>query len=148
LYGGKKGSLEKSLEYSSEFIQGVIDSLIPLLKITRCAVVGYSMGAYQAGFFGFTRWKHTNELVMIGGRFMDDLFKDRNWDKRKHLNILAVHGSNDEIVSCESQQKSIATAKQKGLNTTMITLKKDHKLNKGYLEAVRSWLIQKEYQLV
>jgi predicted esterase len=148
LYGGKKGSLEKSLEYSSEFIQGVIDSLIPFLKITRCAVIGYSMGGYQAGFFGFTRWKHTNELVMVGARFMDDMFKDRNWQKRKHLNILAVHGTQDEIVSCESQKKSILAAQQKGLNASITTLKKDHKLSKSYLDVVRVWLTEHGYQQI
>jgi len=148
LYGGKKGSFEKSLEYSSEFIQGVIDSLIPFLKITRCAVVGYSMGAYQAGFFGFTRWKHTNELIMIGGRFTEDLFEDRNWDKRKHLNIMAVHGRNDDIVRYEAQEQSILKAQKKGLNAHIIGLAKDHKLSKPYLNEIVTWLISLGYEKV
>lgn len=148
LYGGKQGSFEKSLEYSSEFIQGVIDSLIPFLKITRCAVVGYSMGAYQAGFFGFTRWKHTNELIMIGGRFMENLFEDRNWDKRKHLNILAVHGRNDDIVRYEAQEQSILKAQEKGLNAQIVGLAKDHKLSKPYLNEIVTWLISQGYEKV
>jgi predicted esterase len=146
LYGGKKGSLEKSLEYSAEFIQGVIDSLIPFLKITRCAVIGYSMGAYLAGYFGFTRWKHTNELVMIGGRFMEDLFQERNWDKRKHLQILAIHGRNDDIVRFEAQEQSIHTAQKKGLNAQLIGLAKDHKLGKPFLKEAATWLVAHGYE--
>lgn len=146
LYSGKQGSFEKSLEYTSEFIQGVIDSLIPFLKITRCAVIGYSMGAYQAGYFGFTRWKHTNELVMIGGRFKVEFFKERNWEKRKHLNILAVHGTKDEVVDPNEQKASIDVASKKGLNAEYVSVNAGHKLNRAYFTTVKRWLADKGYE--
>ncbi len=148
LYSGKQGSFEKSLEYSSEFIQGVIDSLIPFIKVTRCAVIGYSMGAYQAGYFGFTRWKHTNELVMIGGRLKVEFFKERNWEKRKHLNILALHGSKDEIVSGKEQKESIELAQKKGLNATYVEVNSGHKLTSAYFSKMQKWLIGLGYETV
>jgi predicted esterase len=146
LYSGKQGAFEKSLEYSSEFIQGVIDSLIPFIKVTRCTVIGYSMGAYQAGYFGFTRWKHTNELIMIGGRLKVEFFKDRNWDKRKHLNILAIHGSKDEIVSGKEQRESIEYAQKKGLNAQYLEINSGHKLTRAYFAKIRQWLVEMGYE--
>ncbi len=146
LYSGKQGSFEKSLEYTSEFIQGVIDSLIPFIKVTRCTVIGYSMGAYQAGYFGFTRWKHTNEIIMIGGRFKVEFFKDRNWEKRKHLNILALHGSTDEIVSGSEKMESISLAKKKGLNATYTEINSGHKLTGAYFTKIRKWLLDLGYE--
>jgi len=148
LFGGKQGSFEKSLEYSSEFIQGVIDSLIPFIKVTRCTVIGYSMGAYQAGYFGFTRWKHANELIMIGGRFKVEFFKERNWEKRKHLNILALHGSKDEIVKSKEQKESIELAHKKGLNASFVEINSGHKLTKAYFSKIRKWLIDLGYETV
>jgi len=148
LYSGKQGSFEKSLEYTSEFIQGVIDSIIPFIKVTRCTVIGYSMGAYQAGYFGFTRWKHTNELIMIGGRLKVEFFKDRNWEKRKHLNILALHGSKDEIVKGKEQKDSIDLAQQKGLNASYEELNTGHKLTSAYFTKISQWLIEHGYETV
>jgi predicted esterase len=148
LYGGKQGSFEKSLEYSSEFIQGVIDSLIPFIKVTRCVVIGYSMGAYQAGYFGFTRWKHTNELIMINGRLKVEFFKERNWEKRKHLNILAIHGSKDEIVSGQEQKDSIEVAQKKGLKAHYQEVNAGHKLTPSYFAKISQWLITNGYETV
>lgn len=148
LYSGKQGSFEKSLEYTSEFIQGVIDSIIPFIKVTRCTVIGYSMGAYQAGYFGFTRWKHTNELIMIGGRLKVEFFNDRNWEKRKHLNILALHGSSDEIVNGKKQKESIDLAKAKGLNASYVEVKSGHKLTSSYFTKISKWLLEHEYETV
>lgn len=148
LYSGKQGSFEKSLEYTSEFIQGVIDSIIPFIKVTRCTVIGYSMGAYQAGYFGFTRWKHTNELIMIGGRLKVEFFNDRNWEKRKHLNILALHGSSDEIVNGKKQKDSIDLAKAKGLNASYVEVKSGHKLTSSYFTKISKWLLEHEYETV
>lgn len=148
LYSGKQGSFEKSLEYTSEFIQGVIDSIVPFIKVTRCTVIGYSMGAYQAGYFGFTRWKHTNELIMIGGRLKVEFFNDRNWEKRKHLNILALHGSSDEIVNGKKQKDSIDLAKAKGLNASYVEVKSGHKLTSSYFTKISKWLLEHEYETV
>lgn len=148
LYSGKQGTFEKSLEYTSEFIQGVIDSIIPFIKVTRCTVIGYSMGAYQAGYFGFTRWKHTNELIMIGGRLKVEFFNDRNWEKRKHLNILALHGSSDEIVNGKKQKESIDLAKAKGLNASYVEVKSGHKLTSSYFTKISKWLLEHEYETV
>lgn len=148
LYSGKQGTFEKSLEYTSEFIQGVIDSIIPFIKVTRCTVIGYSMGAYQAGYFGFTRWKHTNELIMIGGRLKVEFFNDRNWEKRKHLNILALHGSSDEIVNGKKQKESIDFAKAKGLNASYVEVKSGHKLTSSYFTKISKWLLEHEYETV
>lgn len=148
LYNGKQGAFEKSLEYTSEFIQGVIDGLIPHLKINRCAVVGYSMGAYLAGYFGFTRWKHTNELVMINGRLKTEFFAERKWEKRKHLNILALHGTDDQVVSYEAQEKCILEAQQKGLKAEMKGIPAGHEMAEAYTAALREWLLGQGYTAV
>lgn len=146
LYDGKQGSFEKSLEYTSEFIQGVIDGLIPHLKINRCVVIGYSMGAYVAGFFGFTRWKHTHDIVMIGGRLKTEFFAERNWEKRKHLNMLAVHGKDDAVVSASEQQRCIEEAANKGLKAEIRLLPGGHAITSHTTSTVKEWLLAQGYQ--
>lgn len=75
-----------------------------------------------------------------------EFFKERNWDKRKHLHILAIHGANDQIVSGNDQKDSIEIARRKGLNATFVELKAGHKLTRAYLIKIRQWLIELGYE--
>ena len=77
LYDGEQDQFIRSLELSSEFVQEVTEGLLKHIDVSRLAVIGYSMGGYLAGYFALSRWKHVNELVVIGGRIKTEVFRDR-----------------------------------------------------------------------
>jgi predicted esterase len=139
LYDGEQDQFAKSLELSSEFIQEVIDNMLDHISASRIAMVGYSMGGYQAGYFALSRWKHINELVVIGGRIKTELFENRekNYD---HLNVLALHGSDDESVKSSPQKKSCDQLTSWGASVTFEELKESHALSSLFLERAKRWL--------
>lgn len=144
LYDGAQASFIKSLEYSSEFIQEIIDGLIPFIRINRLAILGYSMGGYLAGYFGLSRWKHVNDMIVINARIKTEVFKS-GWPSRKHINILALNGADDKTVDPVRQKDEIGFLKSKGLNASFKLIDKGHGLSRIYLTESREWLIRNGY---
>lgn len=145
LYNGKQGSFVKSLEYTAEFIQEIIDGVIPFIKVTRLCMIGYSMGGYQAGYFALSRWKHTNELIVIGGRIKTEVVTENGWQNLKHLNVLALHGAGDEQVKPEPQQESIGMMRANGVNAEFQATDGGHALTPDQLAASLGWLKKMGY---
>jgi len=140
LYDGDKGNFIRSLEYTSEFIQGVVDQLASFISINRLVIFGYSMGGYVGGYFGLTRWKHTNALILAGCRLKTEVVAG-DWNDRKHIRILALHGKNDNSVLYEPQQKEIEFLSTKGLHAELKLLNEGHELSDKYLDESRKWLL-------
>lgn len=148
LYNGKQGSFIKSLEYTAEFIQSIIDNVTLRLHVNRLCIIGYSMGAYQAGYFALSRWKHTNDLIMIGGRLKSESFSEKRIRKCKHMNVIAIHGKNDQIVPAEAQRESLNVLKEYGVPTRFVELESEHKLTENYNEVILELLLEIGYDLV
>ncbi|MCH8495143.1 MAG: hypothetical protein LAT57_05860 [Balneolales bacterium] len=148
LYNGKQGSFLKSLEYSAEFIQEVIDHVIQFISVSRLCVLGYSMGGYQGGYFGMTRWKHTNEMIVIGGRFKTEVLTKAKFERLKHQHILALHGNKDDIVSPDRQKEEIERFRNKGINAEFIGVNESHKLTHRYIKEAIAWLGKLGYKKV
>jgi predicted esterase len=144
IYNGKQGSFKKSLEYSSEFIQGVIDGLAPHLKINRLCILGYSMGAYLGGYFAFSRYKHTNDLVMAGGRLKTEFLKSQ-LKKGKHIRVLSVHGRNDKTVSSEAQEIEINKLADYGISATSVIHSGGHSLKSAQINSIIDWMEKNGY---
>jgi len=138
LYDGNRGQFIKSLEVTSEFIQEVIERMLDIITPTRISVMGYSMGGYLAGYFALTRWKHVNDLVVINARIKTEIVKE-NWKNLKHLNILALHGKNDESVKPDPQKKEVEKLKEKGLNAEFELVNASHKLELQYFDGIKNW---------
>lgn len=128
LYNGKQGSFKKSLEYTSEFIQSIIDTVTLRLHVNRLCIIGYSMGAYQAGYFALSRWKHTNDLIMIGGRLKSEFFSEKRIKKCVHMNVVAIHGTHDKVVSIDSQRESLKILQENGVPTRFVEIDSEHKM--------------------
>lgn len=146
MYDGKRKQFIKSLEITSEFIQEIVDNLIKFINVSRICVVGYSMGGYVAGYFGLTRWKHVRDVVVIGARIKTEVVSEENWQNLKHLNILAVHGKNDDTVDCKNQIKEIENLDKRGVTAEIILLEEKHSMNKNYIESTLNWLQQNNYK--
>jgi predicted esterase len=145
IYNGKQGSFVKSLEYTAEFIQEIIDGVVPFIKVTRLCMIGYSMGGYQAGYFALSRWKHTNELIVIGGRIKTELVTENGWQNLQHMNVLALHGADDEQVLGEPQRLSIETMKHQGVSADFETTPGGHALTPESLASAGRWLKKMGY---
>lgn len=139
LYDGEQDQFIRSLELASEFIQEVIDNILNHVSVSRVALFGYSMGGYLAGYFALSRWKHVNELIVIGGRIKTEAFEDRkgNYD---HLNVLALHGSKDDSVKSSPQKKSCDQLSKWGADVTFKELKESHVLSSLFLNESKKWL--------
>ncbi|TNE72872.1 hypothetical protein EP331_06290 [bacterium] len=138
----------RSIEYTAEFIQEVVDHMLPIIKATRLTLVGYSMGAYLAGYWGFTRWKHTNDIVMLNGRMKAELFKSKieEQDVLKHINVVAFHGKNDSVVNPVHQKEMIEYIAGNGIKASFIEVDGGHKLSKTIIEKSLNWLLELGYR--
>jgi len=148
LYDGKRKQFIKSLEITSEFIQEVIDNLIKFINVSKLCVIGYSMGGYQAGFFSLTRWKHVNDVIVIGARLKTEILNDGDNSHLKHLNFLAVHGRYDDKVSFERQNESIEFLKSKGLKSEIRILDENHDFSPNVIDEILKWLKSNNYEIV
>jgi len=147
LYDGNRGQFIKSLEVTSQFLQDIVDQLLPHIQVTRMCVTGYSMGGYLAGYFAFTRWKHINDLIAIGCRLKTEILNEK-WDHLKHMHILAIHGKGDTSVSAENQLKEIDYLKNYDIDAELKMLDEGHRLSDSYIEEVIVWLNQKGYKKI
>ncbi|KPQ00544.1 MAG: phospholipase/carboxylesterase [Bacteroidetes bacterium HLUCCA01] len=145
LYNGKQGSFIKSLEYTAEFIQEIIDHVRQFINVSRLCVIGYSMGGYQAGYFGMTRWKHTNEIIVMAGRYKTEVLTDAKLESMGHQKILAIHGTKDRTVLPEPQIKAVDFLKGHGIDAEIKLVDENHKLSQTYIEAAKDWLKQAGY---
>lgn len=145
LYDGEQTQFLRSLELSSEFIQEIIDGVLNQIDTSRICLFGYSMGGYQAGYFALSRWKHVNELVVVGGRIKTEAFEERKTDY-SHLKVLALHGINDDSVKAEPQKKSVQQLEEWGSSVTFKTLEKGHALSPEYIFETIEWLSSLGYR--
>lgn len=144
LYDGEQQQFVRSLELSSEFIQEIIDGLLPNIEVSRLCLFGYSMGGYLAGYFMLSRWKHVNEAIIIGARIKTEVFAER-LQEANHINVLALHGSGDTSVFPEPQQKEIEKLKEEGYNARFKSIEAQHKLSQLFIRESELWLKENGY---
>jgi len=144
LYNGRQGSFIKSMEYTAEFIQEIVDHVIQFIKVSRLCVIGYSMGGYQGAYFGTSRWKHTNEIIVMAARIKTELLTGK-WDKLTHQHILAIHGMQDDVVLPGPQKDEIEKLRQKKIKATFTGINEGHKLTSKYLKEADKWLLSLGY---
>ena len=145
LYDGNQGQFIKSLELASEFIQGIIDKLLPVVQVNRIGVMGYSMGGYLAGYFAMTRWKHVNDLVVIGARIKTEILNE-SFENIQHMNIAAFHGENDDKVQSGPQANEIEMLKENGVKAELNLLNENHSFSEVYLNQIFKWLKRSGYE--
>ncbi|MEX0722932.1 MAG: hypothetical protein WD357_02405 [Gracilimonas sp.] len=144
LYDGNQGQFIKSMEVASEFVQEIIDGLIDVIDINRLCVFGYSMGGYLGGYFALSRWKHVNDLIVIGGRIKTEAFEGK-LDQANHINILALHGKRDTSVYPQPQEKCIEILRKEGFNASFKLLDAAHPLEVTYIDEAYNWLLSSGY---
>lgn len=145
LYDGKQEQFVRSLERSSEFIQKVLDNIADDISVSKIALLGYSMGGYQAGYYALSRQKQITDLIVIGSRIKTEIFEEnsQNYD---YLNVLALHGAQDKSVKSRPQKQSCEQLSGWGADVTFKELKGTHALSSFFVKKTRQWLLKKGYQ--
>ncbi len=147
LYDGEQTQFVKSMEISSEFIQEIIDQLIPNLEVSRICIFGYSMGGYLGGYFALSRWKHVNEAIILSARIKTEVFEGK-LEQAKHIRFLAIHGEGDTSVYPGPQQKEIENLKENGIDATFEMINEKHKFTDTFIEKSMEWLSAKGYRTI
>ena len=147
LYDGDQKQFVKSMEISSKFIENLLKDTSSKIDISRTCLFGYSMGGYLAGYFAFTRNKLINELIVIGARLKTEIL-DKNWELLHDLQVLAIHGSEDNVVDYKSQRTEIEQLSMNGVNANFKLLDQKHIFNKRSIECAYDWLFKKNYKKI
>lgn len=145
LYDGRQEQFMKSLEKSSRFIETIIQKIISEKDINRCAILGYSMGGYLAGHFALSRPHMVRDLAVIGGRIKTEYFTDQSYGE---LNVLALHGRNDQSVSDKHAKQSADELRSLGATVRYEAIEEGHRLSSSYIKVVKEWLFRQEYKLI
>lgn len=142
LYDGDPEQFVTSLEKTSQFLEETLERVKTQLKVSRIAMVGYSMGGYLAGYYALSRVQTVNELVVIGGRIKTELFSGKG-KRFEHLNVLALHGANDSRVKSGTQQESTEELAGWGVDVTFKELDASHSMSTLFIDEIKSWLLSK-----
>ncbi|MDG5766432.1 hypothetical protein QA596_03055 [Balneolales bacterium ANBcel1] len=83
-------------EHVSEFMQEVIDGLLPHIQGNRLVLVGWERSRRQVSYFCATRPHYVNELILFEGS-MDQSWMEEDRKRYRHLRVLGLSGKDAEI---------------------------------------------------
>ncbi len=113
----------------SEILINLIDELG--FKEKKLFIIGYSQGGYLAPFMAL---KHGNVEKVIG---MACVFRHKMFESKPTFPMIAIHGTDDLMVSFEGQKQSVEEMKGAGLNVDFIALEgAGHRLDDQFKKAV------------
>lgn len=142
LYDGDQEQFIRSMEETSVFLDKVIKNATAELSVSQTALLGYSMGGYLAGYIALSRPDFIDDLIVIGGRIKTEHFTDRSYEG---LNVLHLHGTNDQSVGAKRSKESCDQLKIMGAEVLYQDLAAGHKLTETYIQAVKKWLLGGTY---
>lgn len=83
-------------EYVSEFLQEVIDGLLPHISAQRLVLTGWEKSRHQTSYFCSTRPHYINELILFGGS-VDRSWLTENNERYRHMRMLGLSGKDADI---------------------------------------------------
>src|SRR5699024_10596575 len=96
LYDGGQTQFRRSLEKSACWIQEIIEKTCIKIRKNKTILIGYSMGAYQTGYFALSRPQYVDDMIVVGGRIKTEYFPQKTYPD---LNVLVLHGVDDRTVN-------------------------------------------------
>lgn len=83
-------------EYVSEFLQEVIDGLLPHIDAGRLVLIGWEGSRNQISYFCATRPHYINEIILFGGS-VNRSWMEQESKRYKHVRMLGLSGKDAEI---------------------------------------------------
>ena len=143
-YDGDQQKFANSLEHTAKYIDDLLTTIKTNYEIEKTALIGYSMGGYQAGYYALSRLEKVDYLVVLSARIKTELFEN-SLDKMKGLNILAVHGQRDKSVKEAPQRKEIEKLKNHGVSASLKRVEAGHRLDEKITSQMVDWLLEKGF---
>jgi len=140
-YDGNQQKFATSLEHTATYLDGVLSSVMSKHHIGQTALIGYSMGGYQAGYYALSRFEKVDFLVVLSARIKTELF-EQSLNKMKALNILAVHGRRDKSVKDAPQRKDIKKLKKHGVHASLRLVEAGHRLDEKITRPMVNWFLE------
>lgn len=140
-FGDSKERYLDSMEHSSEFVQEIVDQVLGIIKVNQRIYVGYSMGAYLAGYFTVTRPENVEAVLMISGRLK--LEEAKSMERLAGTRFFAVHGKMDEEVDAMRQLEQFKNLSKYDLENEIIMVEKSGHILEGALLDATHKLLEK-----
>lgn len=83
-------------EHVSEFLQEVIDGLLPHIQAGRLVLIGWEGSRCQVSYFCGTRPHYINEMILFGGS-VNRSWMEQDSNRYRHLRMLGISGKDAEI---------------------------------------------------
>lgn len=84
-------------EYVSEFIQEVIDQLLPYISGSRLVLIGWSGSVHQVSHFCSTRPHYVNELILFDTSLDRSWWQESSGNRYAHMRVLTLTGKDAEV---------------------------------------------------
>ena len=146
LYDGIQAQFLKSLEETSGNLELIIDDLCQKHPTDKICLLGYSMGAYQVGFYMLSRPDKITHGININGRIKTEAFTKEQLRKASHISVLALHGSEDHSVYPDPQRKEIEKLRAHGFDAEFNMPECGHDLEAVFSRLSKDWLLKKGYK--
>lgn len=145
IYDGADSDFVRELQNATNFVETVVEEFRNYVdhKPYALAVVGFSMGAYLAGYWALFGQKPPDYVAACAGRIKTELLKPDSDLQDKSQQIMAFHGKEDPYVKGERQEKAIEELKGYGLHAEIRWLNCGHQMSGEMEEAVSEWLSDK-----
>lgn len=130
-FGDSKERYLDSMEHAAEFVQEIVDQMLGMIEVNKRIYVGYSMGAYLAGYFTVTRPENVEAVLMISGRLK--LEEAKSMERLLGTQFFAVHGKMDEEVDVNRQREQFQSLSKNGLENELVIVEKGKHALEGEL---------------
>jgi predicted esterase len=105
------------------------------LENKKLFIIGYSQGGYLAPFLAL---KHNNVKKVIA---MACVFRHKLFESTPDFPMVAIHGTDDLMVSFEGQKQSVKEMKDKGMKIDFVPLEgAGHRLDDQFKQALKDSL--------
>lgn len=88
-------------EYVSEFIQEVIDQLLPYISGSRLVLLGWEGSVHQVSHFCSTRPHYVNELILFDTSLDRSWWQESSGSRYAHMRVLTLTGK-DALIGDET----------------------------------------------
>jgi predicted esterase len=131
IYLGDERAFIESMQATEEWLLGMIDRYVEFhgLDPTAVSLMGFSQGAYLAGYVAIRNAHRFRRLVVAGGRIKHEVLLDdatRAAAERPDFEILCVHGEEDGSVALDAVRSSVEAVAERGIPTELRTYPTGH----------------------
>ncbi|MCC7245740.1 MAG: dienelactone hydrolase family protein [Saprospiraceae bacterium] len=138
---GKPVYNPEQAEKSRNTIIQFIGQIREKYKSKEVYLCGFSQGAIMSYSVALTRPDLVNGIAAISGRVLDDIKpKTATTQAFKNLNILILHGKNDNVLPVQYATTAEAYIKTLGITPQLHQYEAGHEINRAMLADLINWL--------